>query len=50
MSENYAFMFPGQGSQYAGMREKLVSYSERVDSLFQQCNKVLDFDLLSVHS
>ena len=40
----YAFLFPGQGSQYVGMTQKL-SNQPAVDSVFRTAEHVLGYDL-----
>ncbi len=42
-----AFVFPGQGSQSAGMLDALTNYSE-ITTLFEQANDVLGQDLLAM--
>ncbi len=40
-----AFVFPGQGSQYVGMAQDLVSAYPEARALFEQADKVLGFSL-----
>lgn len=48
MSNQCVFMFPGQGSQYVGMRQKLIDHSEKVSSIFERANSVLGTDLCAL--
>lgn len=43
----YAFLFPGQGSQYVGMTEKVTSLP-KVREIFDTAERVLGYDLRSV--
>ncbi len=45
MSGNYAFLFPGQGSQAIGMMSELSSEFAVVSERFQEASEVLKFDL-----
>jgi len=45
MSEKTVFMFPGQGSQYPGMRAKLGELSAGQARLFELADELLDFPL-----
>lgn len=40
-----ALLFPGQGSQYAGMGEKLYRDFSKVRDIYEQANDILEFDL-----
>lgn len=43
-----AAMFPGQGSQYVGMTQKLYEDHEEVRELFKQAEEALGFDLYDI--
>lgn len=43
--KNIAFLFPGQGAQYAGMCKKLCSEFKVADEVFEEANDILSFDL-----
>ena len=43
-----AFVFPGQGSQYAGMGKDLVDNFPVARQLFEEANDALGFDLASL--
>lgn len=47
MSSNYAFLFPGQGSQIVGMTSKIEN-SPAVSEVFQTAERVLGYDLRSL--
>jgi len=42
-----AYLFPGQGAQFAGMAKKLIDHQIAKD-LFSQANSILGFDILGV--
>lgn len=44
---SYALLFPGQGSQYVGMTEKL-SGQPAADSIFRTAERILGYDLKSM--
>lgn len=43
----HAFLFPGQGSQYVGMTQKL-SNRPAVESIFRKAENILGYDLQSL--
>ncbi|WP_027001476.1 ACP S-malonyltransferase [Hugenholtzia roseola] len=43
-----AYLFPGQGSQFAGMAKDLYHYSEESRQLFEQANEILGFRLTDI--
>lgn len=43
-----AFIFPGQGAQYAGMGQDIYAEYETARRVFEEAQAVLDFDLLKV--
>lgn len=45
LGNNYGFVFPGQGSQTAGMGKSLAETSSAANDLLNQANEVLGFDL-----
>ncbi|HSA14220.1 MAG TPA: ACP S-malonyltransferase [Spirochaetota bacterium] len=45
MGDRKAFMFPGQGSQYVGMRAPLGGFSDEVNAAFELADRVLGFSL-----
>jgi len=48
MTEKTVFMFPGQGSQYVGMQEKLLSYDAGLISVFDETDEILGFELSNI--
>ena len=45
MTDNIAFVFPGQGSQEVGMGRTLVETSLAAQSVFEQADSLLGFPL-----
>ena len=45
MTDNVAFVFPGQGSQEVGMGQALFESYARVRELFEQADNILSFAL-----
>lgn len=43
-----AYVFPGQGSQFSGMGKELYDSSPSVRNLFQEANRILDFDITKI--
>ncbi len=44
--DEYALLFPGQGSQSVGMAGKVLRVHPRAEQWFSRANEVLDYDLL----
>ncbi len=44
----HAFIFPGQGAQFAGMGKNLYETNAVAKSLFEQANSILGFDITNV--
>ena len=43
--DEYALLFPGQGSQYVGMASKVINVYPEAEHWFTRANEVLDYDL-----
>jgi [acyl-carrier-protein] S-malonyltransferase len=48
MSENIMFVFPGQGSQYAGMGSDLCADFSTAQRVYEEANEVLGYDIQSL--
>src|SRR5690625_7190052 len=44
------FLFPGQGTQFAGMGEDLYKSSSKAEKLFQEANEILVWDIDQIRS
>lgn len=45
---HFAFLFPGQGSQYPGMGENYLKEFPYIKKFFHEANEILDFDILDL--
>src|SRR5687768_2993164 len=43
-----AYIFPGQGSQFPGMRKDLYEQSDNARSIFQKADQILGFSLTDI--
>src|SRR5687767_13347276 len=43
-----AYIFPGQGSQFAGMAKDLYENNSKAKTLLDQANSILGFDILKI--
>ena len=45
---SFAFVFPGQGSQYVGMGKDLYQHYQKVRSLYDRAEEILEFPLKKI--
>ena len=47
---NKVFIFPGQGSQYVGMGQKIAKFSNIYDEVFEKSNDILEYNIKKICS
>ncbi len=45
---NKVFIFPGQGSQYVGMGQKIADFSNIYDKVFEKSNDILEYNIKKI--
>lgn len=48
MNENFALVFPGQGTQFIGMGKYVYDLCEDARTIFKQANKIMGYDITSM--
>ena len=43
-----AFLFPGQGSQYRGMGNRIFNQYSKAENIFENANDILGFDIKKI--